>query len=138
MRRRKNGKVGPWSALSLAVLLVAPTIALAHIAAWLDWRMLSGALLLVSAFTFFSYRSDKRRAEAGEWRTPESTLHLASLFGGWPGAFLAQRIFRHKISKGSFQFTYWSIVLLHEFVCIDSLLHWRLTLRAVRLIRSQS
>ena len=46
-------------------------------------------------------------------RTPESTLHLFGLLGGWPGALAAQRLFRHKSSKASFQATYWITVVLN-------------------------
>jgi uncharacterized membrane protein YsdA (DUF1294 family) len=134
-RERSRGLTLPAATLLLA-LLVAPTLALAPLTAWLDWRGLAGAALLLSVFTFFSYRADKRRAEAGEWRIPESTLHLASLAGGWPGAFLAQQFLRHKTAKISFQIPFWLIVMLHQFLAIDSLLGWRLTAQMVHLIKS--
>ena len=89
-----------------------------------------------AAATLLAYRSDKRRAESGAWRIPESTLHLAELLGGWPGAFLAQRRFRHKISKTSYQIIFWGIVALHEAFAIDSLVGWRFTQSAVQFIRS--
>jgi uncharacterized membrane protein YsdA (DUF1294 family) len=57
---------------------------------------------------------DKEAArKTGRRRRPEQTLHLLSLLGGWPGALLAQRMFRHKSSKQSFQETYWITVVLH-------------------------
>jgi uncharacterized membrane protein YsdA (DUF1294 family) len=99
--------------------------------------VLIGAPLALSVFAFFAYRSDKRRAEAGEWRIPESTLHFVALIGGWPGAFLAQRRFRHKTSKTSFQFVFWVVVLTHQAIAVDSLLDWRLTKDALHAIRSQ-
>ncbi|HEX2854099.1 MAG TPA: DUF1294 domain-containing protein [Opitutaceae bacterium] len=120
------------------MLLIAPAFALRPLVAWLDWRVLAGAFLFLSALTFFSYRSDKRRAEAGEWRISESILHLESLLGGWPAAFLAQRVFRHKISKVSFQFFFWSTVTIHQFLSIDSLLGWRFTGEAIRFIKSHA
>lgn len=42
-------------------------------------------------------------AERGRWRTPENTLHVAELLGGWPGALVAQQLFRHKTRKISYQ-----------------------------------
>ena len=59
------------------------------------------------------YRWDKYRAEKQQWRVPESTLHVLEVFGGWPGALIAQRLFRHKNRKLSFQVTFWLIVLVH-------------------------
>ena len=127
-----------WPIVVLGLLLALPGYALSRLASWMDWRLLVGIPIAVSTFTFFAYRSDKRRAEAGEWRIPESTLQIAGLLGGWPGAFLAQRWFRHKTSKASFQFVFWLVVLTHQFVAVDSLLDWRLTKDAVRIIQSQT
>jgi uncharacterized membrane protein YsdA (DUF1294 family) len=45
---------------------------------------------------------------------PERTLHLLALLGGWPGAILGQRHFRHKTRKVSFLFAFWAVV-----VCIS-------------------
>jgi uncharacterized membrane protein YsdA (DUF1294 family)/cold shock CspA family protein len=72
-----------------------------------------GVLLLLSLLTFFAYGFDKNAAEAGRWRTPENTLHMLSLVGGWPGAWAAQRLFRHKVRKASFMAAYWATVLAH-------------------------
>lgn len=72
-----------------------------------------GVLLLLSLLTFFIYGFDKNAAQAGRWRTAENTLHLLSLAGGWPGAWIAQRLFRHKVSKTSFMAIYWATVLAH-------------------------
>ncbi|HVU35933.1 MAG TPA: DUF1294 domain-containing protein [Opitutaceae bacterium] len=121
----------------LVVLLLIPVYALVRLATWLDWRVLVGVPIALSVFTYFSYRSDKCRAESGAWRIPESTLHLAELIGGWPGAFLAQRVFRHKTAKRSYQFVFWLIVAAHEFVALDSLLGWKATALAAHFIRSQ-
>lgn len=72
-----------------------------------------GVLLLLSLLTFFIYGFDKNAAETGRWRTAENTLHLLSLVGGWPGAWVAQRLFRHKVRKTSFMAGYWATVLAH-------------------------
>ena len=66
-----------------------------------------------SLITGIAYASDKGSARRGDWRTPEETLHWLEMFGGWPGALIAQRLLRHKNHKGSFQFDYWCIVLAH-------------------------
>jgi uncharacterized membrane protein YsdA (DUF1294 family) len=56
---------------------------------------------------------DKRRAARGEWRISEAALHSAELLGGWPGALLAQRVFRHKRQKTGYMLVFWAIVALH-------------------------
>jgi uncharacterized membrane protein YsdA (DUF1294 family)/cold shock CspA family protein len=66
-----------------------------------------------SLLTFIMYAWDKSAAKSGEWRTQESTLHLMSLAGGWPGALIAQQKLRHKTKKQSFRLVFWVTVLLN-------------------------
>lgn len=71
-------------------------------------------LALVASFvTFLLYWRDKRAAVRGGWRTPESTLQLWALLGGWPGALWAQQRFRHKTSKREFRRVFWLMVALN-------------------------
>ncbi|WP_153605141.1 DUF1294 domain-containing protein, partial [Pseudomonas aeruginosa] len=58
---------------------------------------------------------------------PGVRLHLFELLGGWPGALVAQQVFRHKTRKLSFQLVFWGIVLLHQSFWLDSLLGGRLS-----------
>ena len=81
-----------------------------------------GFYVAISALTFGLYAADKWAAQTGQWRTTESTLHLFSLLGGWPGATIAQSHLRHKSKKISFRVVYWFTVLLN---C--SILGWLLT-----------
>ena len=60
-----------------------------------------------------AYGLDKDKAKRGEWRTAESMLHLLELAGGWPGALIAQQLFRHKNRKPGYQVLFWLIVALH-------------------------
>ncbi|AXP03206.1 DUF1294 domain-containing protein [Pseudomonas fluorescens] len=76
---------------------------------------------VVSVVAFLLYWSDKRKARTDAWRTPENVLHAVELAGGWPGALLAQQLFRHKTRKVSFQMVFWFIVLLHQVFWIDQL-----------------
>jgi uncharacterized membrane protein YsdA (DUF1294 family)/cold shock CspA family protein len=66
-----------------------------------------------SVVTFATYAKDKSAAKNDRWRTPENTLHLLGLVGGWPGGLLAQSLLRHKSSKRSFQYTFWVTVVLN-------------------------
>lgn len=122
-----------WSLLLLAGMLLLPAIALHRRGA--DWRWAGAYAFAVSALTWGVYALDKRRAQVGEWRVPESTLHLLELAGGWPGAWLAQHWLRHKCAKGSFLVVFWLIVAAHQFVAIDYLLNWRLTQKTLHLIQ---
>ena len=72
-----------------------------------------GIYLATSLLTYLAYLLDKRSAQRGDWRTQESTLHLMSLLGGWPGALLAQRILRHKSSKPAFRVVFWATVVFN-------------------------
>ena len=66
-----------------------------------------------SLLTFIIYAVDKSAARRGAWRTRESTLHLLSLAGGWPGALVAQQKLRHKSLKRKFRVVFWITVLLN-------------------------
>jgi len=94
--------------------------------------------LAINALTFAAYASDKRRARAKEERLPEARLHLLELMGGWPGAFLAQRRFRHKCSKETFQVVFWLIVLVFQLVAFDSLQDWQYIRAALKHIERAS
>lgn len=76
---------------------------------------------IVSVLAFFLFWSDKRKARTERWRTPENVLHAVELAGGWPGALVAQQLFRHKTRKVSYQVLFWAIVLLHQVFWIDQL-----------------
>lgn len=68
---------------------------------------------VASILTLVIYGIDKRRARNDQWRIPESAIHSLELIGGWPGALIAQRLFRHKNRKVSFQVVFWLIVIAH-------------------------
>lgn len=66
-----------------------------------------------SVIAFIAYARDKSAARRNEWRTPENTLHLLALAGGWPGALLAQQKFRHKTQKASFRTVFCLTVIVN-------------------------
>ena len=72
-----------------------------------------GIVLVMSLLCFVAYGWDKRRAANGGRRVPESTLQLLAFFGGWPGALIGQRHFRHKTKKLSFLIVFWVVVVVH-------------------------
>lgn len=111
----------PLKLLILAGLCVLPAWgSLALLGQGMVWAAL--AYPLISLFSFCQYWLDKQHAQKGRWRTPENSLHIAELAGGWPGALLAQQVFRHKTRKVSFQLVFWAIVALHQGFWLDHLL----------------
>jgi uncharacterized membrane protein YsdA (DUF1294 family) len=72
-----------------------------------------GILALLSVGTFAAYGRDKYLARLNRRRWPERNLHVLTVLGGWPGAWLGQYYFRHKTRKFDFQVIYWTLVVLH-------------------------
>lgn len=71
---------------------------------------------VLSLLAFLCYGIDKLAARRGWSRIPERRLHLLALLGGWPGALLAQRLFRHKSRKPAFRRTFRLTVTLNLLV----------------------
>ncbi len=69
--------------------------------------------LAMSVLTFAVYAYDKSAARRNAQRTPENTLHMLALLGGWPGAIFAQHRLRHKTIKRSFRVVFWITLLVN-------------------------
>ena len=134
--RQRRRRISALAAGCFCALLLLPGLACLRLARSVDPRVLFGYRATASLLTFWLCGHDKRRAETGGWRTSESTLHLVEMLGGWPGAFLAQRFFRHKISKTSYQIAFWAIVVLHEAVSVDFLANWRYSQMLLQLVQT--
>jgi uncharacterized membrane protein YsdA (DUF1294 family) len=96
----------------LPILLFAALYAGATFA-WGLTPLAGAAYLAMSVACFIAYALDKSAARRGERRTPESTLLMLGLFGGWPGAVLAQQWLRHKTVKQPFRQMFWLTVALN-------------------------
>ena len=75
------------------------------------WVLL--AYRIGSVGCFLAYAFDKSAAVAGRRRTPEKTLLMLGLLGGWPGGLLAQHLLRHKTAKPSFRAAFWATVVVN-------------------------
>ncbi|MFT8231110.1 DUF1294 domain-containing protein [Pseudomonas guariconensis] len=108
--------------LALAGLCLLPAVGAAQMAfSGQSWAPLV-VYPLASLVSLLLYWQDKQRARTQAWRTPEKVLHASELCGGWPGALVAQQLFRHKTRKVSYQATFWVIVMLHQAFWADHLL----------------
>ena len=126
--QRTPNDAAPSSAAAPVLLLM---LAWAALIVWASWAgrlpvMAAPIALLLNLVTFFVYWVDKHAAQTGQWRTAENTLHLFSLVGGWPGAWCAQQVLRHKSKKASFRSAYWLTVALHCIVLTGILFSRRL------------
>lgn len=78
----------------------------------LSWLAVAWYVIL-GVITYGMYAKDKAAAQSGDWRTPESTLHLLSTLGGWVGALVAQTYLRHKSQKPEFRIAYYLTVIIN-------------------------
>lgn len=112
---RRGKAPSPATGASLAYSLMLVWAALLAWGVWTQrlplWTL--AALAALNIVTLWMYAADKNAARAGCWRIPESNLHLLSLLGGWPAAWLAQQNMRHKSSKKEFRTVYWLTIVLH-------------------------
>lgn len=129
---KRSKASGPSNLPILFAILFLVFVAAVVFSGWAPSAILA-LYLVASVITFLAYAIDKSAAMRNRWRTRESTLHLFSLAGGWPGAIAAQRILRHKSSKASFQTAFWVSAVLN---C--SLFGWLLTPQGTKVLRSLS
>jgi len=105
--KRKHASLSPVGA-ALFLAIVGISVLTAKIPAFIF-----ALYMVASILTFIMYAVDKSSAQKGSRRTQESTLHLLSMAGGWPGALVAQQKLHHKSRKQSFRIVFWFTVLLN-------------------------
>ncbi|TXK17629.1 cold shock and DUF1294 domain-containing protein [Homoserinibacter sp. GY 40078] len=105
---RRAGRLGYVVVLGFLVIALLVTMFVHPLPLWVG--VLYGGM---SAVTFLAYALDKRAAVAEGWRIAEGSLLALGLAGGWPGAILAQQLFRHKTVKASFQAVFWVTVVVN-------------------------
>ena len=105
---------------------------------WAPFAIYLLLTVVCSVVAFVLYGVDKRRAVKEKPRVSERTLHLLAVAGGWPGAYLGSRFFRHKTLKVSFRAIFWLTVALHLTIIGYSILFgsWWDTVKSV--FQSQS
>ncbi|WP_457101744.1 DUF1294 domain-containing protein [Microbacterium sp. P5_E9] len=117
-----------WSTL---VAFIA-AFGIAFVTLGLPWWM-PALYLAMSLVAFAAYGFDKAAARRGGRRVSEQTLLTFGLVCGWPGALVAQQLFRHKTRKRSFRRSFWSSVVLNvlvvgAFITVATVRGWDLEL----------
>ena len=117
------------AALSWIVLLVFGVAFATMIVMLGTPRWLTALYGVMSVIAFFAYGFDKAAALRGGRRVSEQTLLTLGFAGGWPGALVAQQIFRHKTRKRSFRRRFWArvvvnVLLLGALVTVTTLWGW--------------
>lgn len=111
--RKVEAPRAPRQVPRMAIGIGALGLAAALAAGGIIPAVMAGVYFCLSIFCYLLYWVDKSAARRGGRRTPESTLQLVGLLGGWPGALVAQQYFRHKTIKQPFQAVFWSTVLFN-------------------------
>ncbi len=77
-----------------------------------------------SLIAFLAVWQDKNLAAAHRWRILEDRLHSYEYWGGWLGSGLAQRLWRHKTYKQSYQRVYKRTALIWSMASLGALFVW--------------
>ena len=115
-RRVKPTRPSTAALWTLPKVLAIPSLIIVYIGLSLTNSVstwFAAGYLALSVLCFFAYAIDKSAAASGRWRTSEQSLLLLGLAGGWPGGLIAQQVLRHKLSKASFQGTFWGTVVIN-------------------------
>ena len=109
----KGKQTARWGKASILALAFFAMLYLVVTLIWGTPMLLATGYVAMSLVCGLFYAHDKAAAQENEWRTPEGTLLMLGLVGGWPGAIVAQQMLRHKTSKVSFRIAFWLTVLVN-------------------------
>jgi uncharacterized membrane protein YsdA (DUF1294 family)/cold shock CspA family protein len=109
VRRVPRSRIAVPIAFAMSFLIALAALVVMERLEW-SWLVLYYGASIV---TYSFYSRDKTAAQNKWRRTPEATLHMMSLLGGWPGALIAQVLLRHKTRKASFLGGYWFTVIIN-------------------------
>ncbi len=96
------------------LLIFAIPSAIGTFALWstLEWPVLGSWLLSANVVAFCLWSYDKISAKRKGWRVPEAALHIMSVLGATPAAFIGMKFMRHKSMKLHFAILYSVLFLL--------------------------
>lgn len=111
---KNQSKMQPMQIVCIAYILALAGLSLAG--------LLNGMTLLfvsiINLMSYWMYAQDKEAAQAGNRRVPENTLHILSVLGGWPAAWLAQQRLRHKTQKQPFRNIYFCTIVFNILIIL--------------------
>ncbi|HHD81878.1 MAG TPA: DUF1294 domain-containing protein [Campylobacterales bacterium] len=105
-KEKANSPYVTFGTLSLVLIILLFALAVNYL------EPLVAYLFSINITTFLLYGYDKFISTTQKLRVPELNLQTLALLGGSPAALVAQKFFRHKTVKGTFQIVYWIIVLV--------------------------
>lgn len=111
-----NKRVSPYWLYGITAIIL--TIASMMLLFYSGLHIVISYIVSINLSTFLFYGYDKLIAGSSLLRVPEWVLHGLSIGGGSPTGLIAQKVFRHKTIKGSFQFVYWAIVLIQAIILV--------------------
>ena len=97
-----------------------------------DMPILLAIAALYNLVVFCVYWWDKVAARNGDWRVRESTLLGLAVFGGGIGAFIGQRLLRHKTRKPPFHVVLPALFFLQTLFAVTMLLAPKAAIAALR------
>lgn len=111
-----SDKKSPFTIYGITALIL--TIIFLILFSYIGLYLIISYLISINLVIFLFYGFDKMIAGSNRMRIPELVLHSLALAGGSPAGLLAQKLFRHKTIKTSFQIIYWLIVILQIILII--------------------
>lgn len=106
---KNQSKMQPMQIICIVYILALAALSLAGLLNGMTLFFVS----LINLITYWVYAQDKEAAQAGNRRVPENTLHILSVLGGWPAAWLAQQRLRHKTQKQPFRNIYFCTIVFN-------------------------
>jgi uncharacterized membrane protein YsdA (DUF1294 family) len=97
-----------WTVLGTFGVALTAAVLVLGLSWWVPAWYLAASVVALAA-----YGLDKAAARRDAPRTSEQTLLLIGTVGGWPGALVAQQLFRHKTRKRSFRRAFWASVVVN-------------------------
>ena len=109
--RVKARRISPFRLYGIIAFALAIAVAVI-LYKWLSLGQIVCWLISINLVSFLFFGFDKTAATSKWLRIPEDVLFSLVLLGGCVGGLGGMVLFRHKVSKSSFQRVFWTIVAM--------------------------